>query len=321
MRSDRPDHTLPAMPRDPGQTDRLIRRLRWEELDPAWLHRLASMAREEDVAGAGLLATPARPGDPSAALLAGSGRRAQARLVSRGDYVLAGLGLLEPILAVYGGACHARPLVADGTAIARGTVVAELSGPASELLTAERTLLNFLQRLTGVATQTRTHVRALGSSPTRLLDTRKTTPGFRMLEKYAVGQGGGYNHRLGLFDRIMVKDNHLAAGGATAAQRLTDLVQAARASRPDLLVEVEVDALAQIEPVLAAGADIVLLDNFSLADMRTALPLLRGRAWSEVSGGVSLESLPRIGELNPDFVSCGALTHGAAWADLGLDWA
>ena len=321
MRSDRPDHTLPAMPRDPGQTDRLIRRLRWEELDPAWLHRLASMAREEDVAGAGLLATPARPGDPSAALLASSGRRAQARLVSRGDYVLAGLGLLEPILAVYGGACHARPLVADGTAIARGTVVAELSGPASELLTAERTLLNFLQRLTGVATQTRTHVRALGSSPTRLLDTRKTTPGFRMLEKYAVGQGGGYNHRLGLFDRIMVKDNHLAAGGATAAQRLTDLVQAARASRPDLLVEVEVDALAQIEPVLAAGADIVLLDNFSLADMRTALPLLRGRAWSEVSGGVSLESLPRIGELNPDFVSCGALTHGAAWADLGLDWA
>lgn len=321
MRSDRPDHTLPAMPRDPGQTDRLVRRLRWEELDPAWLRRLASMAREEDVAGGGLLASPPRPGDPSAALLAGSGRRAQARLVSRGDYVLAGLGLLEPILAVYGGACHARPLVADGTAIARGTVVAELSGPASELLTAERTLLNFLQRLTGVATQTRTHVRALGSSPTRLLDTRKTTPGFRMLEKYAVSQGGGYNHRLGLFDRIMVKDNHLAAGGATAAQRLTDLVQAARASRPDLLVEVEVDALAQIEPVLAAGADIVLLDNFSLADLRTALPLLRGRAWSEVSGGVSLATLPRIGELNPDFVSCGALTHGAAWADLGLDWA
>jgi nicotinate-nucleotide pyrophosphorylase (carboxylating) len=309
------------MPRDPGQTDRLIRRLRWDELDPAWLRRLAEMARDEDVAGAGLRQSPARPGDPSAALLVGSARRAHARLVSRGDYVLAGLGLLEPILAVYGGACQVRPLVADGAALTRGTVVAELTGSASELLTAERTLLNFLQRLTGVATQTRTHAQALGSSPTRLLDTRKTTPGFRMLEKYAVGQGGGYNHRLGLFDRIMVKDNHLAAGGATAAQRLTDLVQAARASRPDLLVEVEVDALAQIEPVLAAGADVVLLDNFSLADLRTALPLLRGRAWSEVSGGVNLATLPRIGELTPDFVSCGALTHGAAWADLGLDWA
>ncbi|MEY4403211.1 MAG: hypothetical protein RIR91_1246, partial [Verrucomicrobiota bacterium] len=175
------------MPRDPGQTDRLIRRLRWDELDPAWLRRLAEMARDEDVAGAGLRQSPARPGDPSAALLVGSARRAHARLVSRGDYVLAGLGLLEPILAVYGGACQVRPLVADGAALTRGTVVAELTGSASELLTAERTLLNFLQRLTGVATQTRTHVRALGSSPTRLLDTRKTTPGFRMLEKYAVG--------------------------------------------------------------------------------------------------------------------------------------
>ena len=309
------------MPRDPGQTDRLIRRLRWDELDPAWLRRLAEMARAEDIAGGGLLHPPARSGDPSAALLAASGRRAHARLVSRGEYVLAGLGLLEPILSVYGGACQVRPLVADGTAISRGTVVAELEGPATELLTAERTLLNFLQRLTGVATQTQIYVRALGSSAARLLDTRKTTPGFRMLEKYAVGQGGGYNHRLGLFDRIMVKDNHLAAGEATVAQRVTDLVLAARASRPDLLVEVEVDAVAQIEPVLAAGADVVLLDNFSLVQLRAALPLLRGRAWSEVSGGVNLETLPLIGELNPDFVSCGALTHAATWADIGLDWA
>ena len=279
------------------------------------------MARAEDVAGGGLRHPPARPGDPSAALLVGSTRQAHARLVSRGDYVIAGLGLLEPILSVYGGAAQVRPLVEDGAAVTRGTVLAELTGPAAELLTAERTLLNFLQRLTGIATQTRTHARALGASPTRLLDTRKTTPGFRMLEKYAVGQGGGYNHRLGLFDRIMVKDNHLAAGEATAAQRLTDLVRSARAARPDLLVEVEVDAVAQIEPVLAAGADVVLLDNFSLVQLRTALPLLRGRAWSEVSGGVNLATLPLIGELNPDFVSCGALTHAASWADIGLDWA
>jgi nicotinate-nucleotide pyrophosphorylase (carboxylating) len=124
-----------------------------------------------------------------------------------------------------------------------------------------------------------------------------------------------------LFDRIMVKDNHVAAGGATSAQRLTDLVRAARASRPDLLVEVEVDAVAQIEPVLAAGADIVLLDNFSLPQLRVALPLLRDRAWSEVSGGVNLESLPLIAELGPDFISCGALTHAASWVDIGLDWA
>ena len=307
------------MPRDPGQTDRLIRRLRWDELDRAWLLRFAELAREEDLAGLGLARRPARPGDPSAALLVGA-ERARARVVARRPLVLAGLGLLEVVFAAYGGRCRATPLVADGQHVPAGTAVAEVEGPAAELLSAERILLNFLQRLCGVATHTRAHVLALGSSPTKLLDTRKTTPGFRMLEKYAVGQGGGHNHRLGLFDRIMVKDNHLAADGAIAGERLTSLVRRARAERPDLLVEVEVDRLDQLAPVLAAGADVVLLDNFSLNDLREAIPLLRGRAWSEVSGGVSLDSLPQIGALAPDFVSSGALTHAAPWCDLGLDW-
>jgi nicotinate-nucleotide pyrophosphorylase (carboxylating) len=307
------------MPRDPGQTDRLIRRLRWDELDRAWLLRFAEFARDEDLAGLGLAERPLRPGDPSAALLAGA-ERARARVVARHPLVLAGLGLLEVVFAAYGGRCQAKPLAYDGQFVPAGTVVAEVEGPAAELLSAERILLNFLQRLCGVATRTREHVLALGSSPTRLLDTRKTTPGFRMLEKYAVGQGGGYNHRLGLFDRIMVKDNHLAAGGATAGDRITRMVRGARESRPDLLVEVEVDRLDQIAPVLAAGADIVLLDNFRPADLRVAIPQLRGEAWSEVSGGVSLESLPLIGALAPDFVSSGGLTHAAPWCDLGLDW-
>lgn len=307
------------MPRDPGQTDRLIRRLRWDELDRSWLLRFAEFARDEDLAGLGLARRPLRPGDPSAFLLAGDGR-ARARVVARRPMVLAGLGLLDVVFAAYGGRCRAKPLAYDGQFVPAGTAVAEVEGPAADLLSAERILLNFLQRLCGVATRTREHVLALGSSPTRLLDTRKTTPGFRMLEKYAVGQGGGFNHRLGLFDRIMVKDNHLAAGGATAGERITQLVRRARDSRPDLLVEVEVDRLDQIAPVLAAGADIVLLDNFPLADLRAAIPLLRGRAWSEVSGGVSLESLPLIGALAPDFVSSGGLTHAAPWCDLGLDW-
>ena len=307
------------MPRDPGQTDRLIRRLRWDELDRAWMLRFVELARDEDLAGLGLAQRPARPGDPSAELLVGAGS-ARARVVARRPMVLAGLGLLEVVFAAYGGRCRATLPVADGQHVPAGTAVAEVEGPAVELLSAERILLNFLQRLCGVATHTRAHVLALGSSPTKLLDTRKTTPGFRMLEKYAVGQGGGYNHRLGLFDRIMVKDNHLAAGGATAGERLTSLVRRARTERPDLLVEVEVDRLDQLEPVLAAGADVVLLDNFSLNDLREAIPLLRGRAWSEVSGGVSLDSLPQIGSLAPDFVSSGALTHAAPWCDLGLDW-
>ena len=215
------------MPRDPGQTDRLIRRLRWDDLDRSWLLRFAEFAREEDLSGLGLAPPPLRTGDPSAALLAG-GERARARIVARRPMVLAGLGLLDVVFAAYGGRCHAKPLAYDGQFVPAGTAVAEVEGPASELLTAERILLNFLQRLCGVATHTREHVLALGSSPTKLLDTRKTTPGFRMLEKYAVGQGGGYNHRLGLFDRIMVKDNHLAAGGATAGERITKMVQRAR---------------------------------------------------------------------------------------------
>jgi nicotinate-nucleotide pyrophosphorylase (carboxylating) len=307
------------MPRDPGQTDRLTRRLRWDELDRSWLLRFAEFARDEDLAGLGLAQAPLRTGDPSAALLAGA-ERARARVVARRPMVLAGLGLLEVVFAAYGGRCQAKPLAYDGQFVPAGTAVAEVEGPAAELLSAERILLNFLQRLCGVATHTREHVLALGSSPTKLLDTRKTTPGFRMLEKYAVGQGGGYNHRLGLFDRIMVKDNHLAAGGATAGERITKLVRRARESRPDLLVEVEVDRLDQIAPVLAAGADIVLLDNFPVADLREAIPQLRGHAWSEVSGGVSLASLPLIGALAPDFVSSGGLTHAAPWCDLGLDW-
>ena len=307
------------MPRDPGQTDRLIRRLRWDELDRSWLLRFAEFARDEDLAGLGLAQRPLRTGDPSAALLVGAAR-ARARVVARRPMVLAGLGLLDVVFAAYGGRCHAKPLAYDGQFVPAGTAVAEVEGPAADLLSAERILLNFLQRLCGVATRTREHVLALGSSPAKLLDTRKTTPGFRMLEKYAVGQGGGYNHRLGLFDRIMVKDNHLAAGGATAGERITKMVRRARESRPDLLVEVEVDRLDQIRPVLAAGADIILLDNFPLADLREAIPQLRGLAWSEVSGGVSLESLPLIGALAPDFVSSGGLTHAAPWCDLGLDW-
>lgn len=277
------------------------------------------MARDEDLAGAGLARRPERPGDATSAALAGAGT-GRARLVARHPLTVAGLGLLGPVLAAFGDQARHRAIARDGETVAGGAILAEIEGPPAELLAAERTLLNFIQRLCGVATLTAEHVAALGASPTRLLDTRKTTPGFRMLEKYAVGAGGGWNHRLGLFDRVMVKDNHLAAVGATRGERLGALVRAARAARPDLLVEVEVDAPDQIDPVLAAGADIVLLDNFPAAALRAAIARAQAGAWCEVSGGVSLRTLPEIGALGPDFVSCGALTHAARWADIGLDW-
>jgi nicotinate-nucleotide pyrophosphorylase (carboxylating) len=195
------------------------------------------------------------------------------------------------------------------------------------MLAAERIILNFLQRLGGVATQTRRYVDALGKSRTRLLDTRKTTPGYRMLEKYAVACGGGWNHRLGLFDRVMLKDNHLALLGLAETStslrsptRLAEAVAAARRNAPDLPVEVEVDMIQQIPPVLAAGADVILLDNFAPAQLKKALELIGGRAFTEASGGITLKTLPRLADLGLDFASTGALVHQSVWVDIGLDW-
>jgi len=307
------------MPRHSGQTQRLIRRLTWGEIDKNWLKKITHEAREEDMSGLGLLERASQPGDPSSALFSRI-ERAQAALVARQDMTLAGLGLIPIILENYGVSWRVNVNYADGENVSAGAVIAKIEGPIQELLMAERILLNFIQKLTGVATLTKIYVHALGSSSTKILDTRKTTPGYRVLEKYAVGQGGGYNHRLGLYDRVMIKDNHLAAGGATKAERLRDCVTRARLARPDLLVEVEVDELEQIEPVLEAGADIILLDNFSIPQLVQALPIIRSRAWTEVSGGVTIKSLPQIAALAPDFISVGALTHSASWADIGLDW-
>jgi nicotinate-nucleotide pyrophosphorylase (carboxylating) len=307
------------MPRHSGQTQRLIRRLAWAEIDKLWLKKLAQEAREEDINGLGLVEKVSRPGDSTSALFSRTDR-AQAALVARQGMTLAGLGFISIILDEYGTGWRVNLNYQDGDTVSAGAVIAKIEGPVQNLLMAERTILNFIQKLSGVASLTKTYCTALGSSSTKILDTRKTTPSFRVLEKYAVAQGGGYNHRLGLYDRVMIKDNHLAASGATKSERLKQCVVRAREARPDLLVEVEVDAIEQIEPVLEAGADIVLLDNFSLPQLTEALPTIRGRAWTEVSGGVTLNTIPRIAALAPDFISVGALTHSAVWADIGLDW-
>ncbi len=297
----------------------LHRRLRWADLDPAHLRRLVALARAEDLTGAGLRRRPRRSGDATTLGQRLTGR-GTADLVAREDLVVCGLGLVPLVLAAYGRGCTVKPRVRDGARVPAGTVIATLAGPSRVLLPAERPLLNFLQRLSGIATATRRHVDALGDSPTKLLDTRKTTPGWRMLEKYAVACGGSCNHRLGLFDRVMLKDNHLAAAGATAGERLAAAVRRARAAAPDLPIEVEVDALAQIPPVLAAGADIILLDNFTVPQLREAVALIGGRAFTEASGGVNLKSLPSLARLGLDFISTGALVHHAVWIDIGLDW-
>ena len=299
-------------------TDALIKRLTWDELDVAYLRQLVEIARNEDLAGLGLRLPPGRTGDCSSASMITAPRQGSANLVAREPLVACGLPLLPIILKTYGGKARARLRAEDGTAFERGDVLATLTGDPRVLLAAERIALNFLQRLSGIATQTRRYARALGRSRTRLLDTRKTTPGYRMLEKYAVACGGGWNHRLGLFDRVMLKDNHLALLGSNDG--LAAAVARAKKSAPDLPVEVEVDRLDQIPSVLDAGADIILLDNFTPAQLRKAVGLIEGRAFTEASGGITLQTLPKLANLGLDFASTGALVHQSSWVDIGLDW-
>lgn len=299
----------------------LFRRLRWEDLDETFLRQLITIAREEDLRGAGLSSalTPPKGIDVTSAAVPVK-ENAAAHLVAREPLHVCGLPLLPLVLEIYGGQVEITFLAEDGAAIERGDCLASLRGSSSVLLQAERVLLNFLQHLSGIASESARYASTLEGSSTRLLDTRKTTPGWRMLEKYAVARGGGWNHRLGLFDRVMLKDNHLAAGGSSSAERLRTAVERARQAEPELVIEVEVDYPAQIPPVLEAGADVILLDNFSLDQLREAVRTIDGRAYTEASGNVTLETLPALAGIGLDFVSCGAITHQSRWKDIGLDW-
>ncbi len=299
--------------------ERLARRLGWGDLDEAFLTDLIARARDEDLAGAGLGHPPVVAGDPSSRGLRNTGEGV-ARIVARENLVACGLPLLPLILSAYGSEARVTPRVSDGESVTAGTALAELRGQRSDLLTAERVMLNFLQHLSGIATHTATFVAALEGSSTRLLDTRKTTPGFRVLEKYAVACGGGWNHRIGLFDRVMIKDNHLAAGRTVNGEQLARFVIETARDNPGLPIEVEVDSLQQIPPVLSAKPDVILLDNFSLEDLRQAVTLIGGKCATEASGGVTRENLPELGRLGLTFISCGALTHQSRWRDIALDW-
>ena len=295
------------------------KRLTWEEIDSDYLRQLVGLGKIEDLAGAGLKERPQQLGDKTTALMP-EGAHGQAELQAREPLVICGLGLIPIVLESYGTEGKFEPKVEDGDLLEEGAAIGTLSGPAATLLQAERVLLNFLQHLSGIATETRRYVDALKDSPTALLDTRKTLPGYRILQKYAFACGGGYNHRIGLFDRIMLKDNHLAVAGATGGNRLTETVAIAVQTCEGLAIEVEVDAVKQISPVIEAGADIILLDNFSTEDLRAAIQLIDGRACTEASGGIQIDTLASLGELGLDFISTGAPIHQSRWKDIGLDW-
>ena len=294
-------------------------RLKWQDLDPDYLRQLVGLAKIEDLAGAGMANRPDRLGDVTTALMP-EGAKGKAQLTAREPLTICGLGLVQTVIDSYGQDCQFEAKVEDGQSVDQGEVIGILSGASTVLLQAERVILNFLQHLSGVATEARLYVDALGSSPAVLLDTRKTLPGYRVLQKYAFACGGGYNHRIGLFDRVMLKDNHLAMAGAIGGNRLSETVALAVNTCEDLAVEVEVDHLEQIAPVLEAGADIILLDNLSLPELKEAVSMIEGRAFTEASGGITLNSLPDLGDLGLDFISTGAPIHQSRWKDIGLDW-
>ncbi|MEK9810640.1 MAG: carboxylating nicotinate-nucleotide diphosphorylase, partial [Candidatus Nanopelagicales bacterium] len=236
-------------------------------------------------------------------------------LVARAAGVVAGIPIAAAVFDRVGDGRVTIDMEAfDGSAVRPGEVLMTATGPVRELLLAERTALNLLCHLSGIATATQQWVSALGSTVTRVRDTRKTTPGLRRLEKYAVRCGGGVNHRMSLSDAALVKDNHIVAAGGVA-----QAFRAVRAMAPDIPLEVEVDSLDQLEEVLEAGADLVLLDNFTPEQMSEAVRRTAGRARLEASGGLTLESARAVGATGVDFVAVGALTHSAPVLDIGAD--
>jgi nicotinate-nucleotide pyrophosphorylase (carboxylating) len=284
--------------RPPGDRPRVA-----PALDPVALDALVLRAIAEDVGA----------GDATAEATVPAGTRALARVRQKAPGVVYGLELAERAFRALDPGAACERAVQEGVWREQGGPVLELRGDACALLSAERTALNFLAHLSGIATLTARCVQAVEGTAARILDTRKTTPGLRMLEKAAVFAGGGTNHRIGLYDELLIKENHVATAGGVG-----DAVRRAAAARPDLPLEVEVRSLEELDEALEAGATRVLLDNMDPGTLRAAVARAGGRAWLEASGGVTLETLREIARSGVDFISIGALTHSAPALDLSL---
>ncbi|MCX6549419.1 MAG: carboxylating nicotinate-nucleotide diphosphorylase [Acidobacteria bacterium] len=279
--------------------------------DPAMVEREVRRFLDEDVG----------PGDITTARVVPAGATARARIVARETCVVAGLDTARAVFGALDKAVAVLSCSTDGSRVTAGTALATVDGPAAPILTGERIALNLLQRLCGIATITRRYVDAIAGTGATVSDTRKTTPGLRALEKYAVHVGGGRNHRMGLYDAILIKDNHVAAAGG-----VVEAVRAARcAPGPRVAVQVEVDTLAQLAAVLDAGVDAVLLDNMPPATVADAVRLTRAHArgadcWIEASGGITLANVRAYADAGVDTISVGALTHSAPSVDIALDF-
>ncbi|MDX1391991.1 MAG: carboxylating nicotinate-nucleotide diphosphorylase [Rheinheimera sp.] len=276
--------------------------LHQQEISRAVAHALA-----EDL---GFL--PLEQGDITASLIPAA-QQAHATIISREDCIVCGTAFADEVFRQLGGQVSINWLVKDGDRISANSQLCSLTGPARLLLTGERTALNFIQLLSGTATTTAHYVQFLHGSQTRLLDTRKTLPGLRFAQKYAVSIGGGKNHRIGLFDAFLIKENHIAAAGSIA-----NAVAAARHNFPGKPVEVETESLDELQQALTAGADIIMLDNFSLADINQAVAINNGQAKLEVSGNITSERLTELAATGVDYISSGALTKHVRAIDLSM---
>ena len=269
----------------------------------------------EDAVGRALVEDLGRAGDITSAATIPADATATAVIAARRPGILAGIDLAAAAFRQMHPAIGFEPVIADGGPLEPGAVVARVTGPARPILSAERVALNFLCHLSGIATLTRRYADAIAHTKARITCTRKTTPGLRALEKYAVRCGGGSNHRFGLDDAILIKDNHIAVAGGVA-----EAVRRAKAFAGHLVkVEVEVDDLDQLEEALRAGADVILLDNMPPEMLRRAVAVTAGAAVLEASGGVTLDTVAAIAETGVDFISSGAITHSAPALDLALD--
>lgn len=272
--------------------------------DHPFVTRLITMALEEDLGRGDVTTLATIPPD----------RHAYGNINAKAELTVAGLPLAQRILALVDGAAELRVLVSEGTVVKKGQVVVEMQGNAAALLIAERTMLNFVQHMSGVATLTRKFVDAIAGTKCKIIDTRKTLAGFRLLDKYAVTQGGGTNHRMGLDDGILIKDNHIAVCGGVGAA-----VRRARENASSLLrIEVECTTLAEVQEAIDARADIILLDNMTTQQMADAVRWVNDRALLEASGNMSLERVREVAETGVDFISVGALTHSVAAVDLSM---
>ena len=281
------------------------------EIDFARVEQLIKLAFDEDLSDLG---------DATSLSVINNDTEATAVFIAKEDLVCSGLAVTEMAFKMLDENIRFHALVSDGDICAKGTVLAEFKGNAQALLTGERTALNFIQRLCGIATTAKKYADAVAGTDTVILDTRKTTPGWRNLEKYAVACGGASNHRIGLYDMVMIKDNHRELAGLEGEYGITRSVKRAKERFPQLAVEVEADTLAEVKEALSAQAEVIMLDNMSNSQMAEAVRIIDKKAKVEASGGITFERIKSIAALGGiDYISIGALTHSVKAADISMD--